>query len=659
MKARRLSWALALLVTFGVAPIALGDHAKPRLDLTTFHVSHQAALRTARSFDDVPVVARLQRAIDDVPDRVAAMKAWNRNHRSPYQNGFWRGFSRPIQVDIARFPRRAAATITPGVIERRSDGAHLWHGRVTIASAKGIRVHLTGVDFPVGARLWLRGANDEIGPIDLAAITWDGEVWCPTVAADSVEVIVEIPPLADDANFTIDGAMEIADPVQTSTNPSISLQPPSYTTCQVNAECVTPSQFDAIDLVHSAIAKIEFVDAHANYICSGGLLADQDSSSTIPYFLTANHCISTQASASSVTAYWDYRWSDCAKDSINYGTASYGSTLLATSAADATSGPGSDVTLLQMTAPLPSGRGYLGWDSTDAAITGASEFYRVSHPDGDPQSYTTYTRDTRAFACSGIPLSKFLYTTTTSGSTYGGSSGSPILISGGVVVGQLYGSCGIQDADACSYSDFDDVDGKFEQSYPLLQPWLAPSGCSAVVITTEPASPTVEYGSSKTLSVAATGSTPMTYQWYEGSSGETTSPIASATSASYTTPPLTRDASYWVRVSNGCSHDDSATAVVTVQCTDPVVTTRFPTVSILQGTSTTLKVVATGTAPLSIQWYAGGTPITGANQTSYTTPVLQTATTYTVVATGPCGTSGSVAIHVAFHPRRVHGVRRP
>jgi len=103
----------------------------------------------------------------------------------------------------------------------------------------------------------------------------------------------------------------------------------------------------------------------------------------------------------------------------------------------------------------------------------------------------------------------------------------------------------------------------------LSVPLAAPS------ISTHPQSQTVPSGQTATLSVVATG-TGLTYQWYAGSSGTTTTPIGGATSSSYTTPALTSTSSYWVRVSNGGGSADSNTATITVTSTggftdDPLV----------------------------------------------------------------------------------------
>jgi len=91
--------------------------------------------------------------------------------------------------------------------------------------------------------------------------------------------------------------------------------------------------------------------------------------------------------------------------------------------------------------------------------------------------------------------------------------------------------------------------------------------CVAASISLQPISGTVPSGSTLTLVITAAGSDPLTYQWYVGESGDTSTPILGATSASYTTPPLTEDVNYWVQVSNTCGGGttaDSDTAVITI-----------------------------------------------------------------------------------------------
>jgi len=90
------------------------------------------------------------------------------------------------------------------------------------------------------------------------------------------------------------------------------------------------------------------------------------------------------------------------------------------------------------------------------------------------------------------------------------------------------------------------------------------SRCNLPVVVTQPAVQTIVAGESATLTVTATGSAPLGYQWYRGSAGDVSSPISGATSPSYATGALAATASYWARVANGCGQADSRTAVVTV-----------------------------------------------------------------------------------------------
>ena len=83
-------------------------------------------------------------------------------------------------------------------------------------------------------------------------------------------------------------------------------------------------------------------------------------------------------------------------------------------------------------------------------------------------------------------------------------------------------------------------------------------------ITTQPANKTITSGSAATLSVAATGTGPLTYQWYRGNSGDTSIPVGT-NSESFTTPALAVNTNYWVQVSNSSGQSvNSNTASVSI-----------------------------------------------------------------------------------------------
>ena len=89
-----------------------------------------------------------------------------------------------------------------------------------------------------------------------------------------------------------------------------------------------------------------------------------------------------------------------------------------------------------------------------------------------------------------------------------------------------------------------------------------PPTCTAPAITTQPGSTTITRGTSVTLTVVASGTAPLTYQWYVGTSGNTASPTGTNSPSLTVTPTTTT--SDWVRVTNSCGTANSTTATITV-----------------------------------------------------------------------------------------------
>ncbi len=95
---------------------------------------------------------------------------------------------------------------------------------------------------------------------------------------------------------------------------------------------------------------------------------------------------------------------------------------------------------------------------------------------------------------------------------------------------------------------------------------------NAPLFTTQPLTQSVAYQGSAALTIAASGSPAVTYQWYAGSASDTSSPIGGATSVNYNTPALISKKRYWARATNSSGFADSATATISVLFTDPVLT---------------------------------------------------------------------------------------
>ena len=163
--------------------------------------------------------------------------------------------------------------------------------------------------------------------------------------------------------------------------------------------------------------------------------------------------------------------------------------------------------------------------------------------------------------------------------------------------------------------------------------------CVPPSIVTQPRSLDLALPQSITLTVAASGDEPFTYQWYLGNRGDTRLPLQDGRTPGLIVAPATTT-SYWVRVTNGCDPPaDSETATITIAGCPAI---RFATESgggtILEGRSFTLTAIASG-GTISYQWFANGITITG--QTGPTLTVSpRSTTTYVSRATNSCGASG-------------------
>ncbi|HYO76065.1 MAG TPA: hypothetical protein VE010_06340, partial [Thermoanaerobaculia bacterium] len=73
--------------------------------------------------------------------------------------------------------------------------------------------------------------------------------------------------------------------------------------------------------------------------------------------------------------------------------------------------------------------------------------------------------------------------------------------------------------------------------------------CVPPTITGTSGGGSVNYGTTRQLSVTVSGSGPFTYNWFRGASGDISTPVGS-NSANFTTPAVTETVNYWVRVTS-------------------------------------------------------------------------------------------------------------
>jgi pectate lyase len=154
------------------------------------------------------------------------------------------------------------------------------------------------------------------------------------------------------------------------------------------------------------------------------------------------------------------------------------------------------------------------------------------------------------------------------------------------------------------------------------------TGAAPAAIQTEPQDQTVYETQDATFSVVASGTAPLSYQWYYTNNIDTSRLLSGGTNSSLilTNVQLTDAGGYWVVVTNVYGSATSSVAQLTVlQPVIPSITVQpQDQTGILPGASATFSVVATGTDPLNYQWYYNtSTLLTNATDPSLTITNIQ------------------------------------
>jgi uncharacterized repeat protein (TIGR01451 family) len=161
-------------------------------------------------------------------------------------------------------------------------------------------------------------------------------------------------------------------------------------------------------------------------------------------------------------------------------------------------------------------------------------------------------------------------------------------------------------------------------------------------VATPPADQFVVDGKSANLIVAANGTAPLSYQWYFDGTPLTDAGNVSGSASnmlSLTAVTTNNAGEYTVAINNPFGSVTSSVATVTIVFPPAIVTQPSDTL-VLKGSNATFTVEASGTGPLSYQWYFNGNAIAGANNTTYQLTGVTTNYngSYTVTITNLYGT---------------------
>jgi hypothetical protein len=328
-----------------------------------------------------------------------------------------------------------------GMIIPLTDGSLLWAIDIQLPGAISSRLHLTQLALPAGAQLVVygSGAPEQVaGPFEGLGHNGTGELWTPSRPGSLVRLEYRIPNVKphDDLSmygFRIDRVIHgYRDPVVGNGGLELGTDPGAGS-CHNDVTC-----FGAGDSNKKAVAGIGFINSDALF-CSGTLLNNLDGDFA-PYWMTANHCLSTNSTAQSAEIYWRYETASCnaSPPAVSSVPQSAVCTLLST-------GSASDYSLLRIEGAIPStSLVWAGW-STAVPSNGTSGNC-IHHPSGDFKriSFGTYSSST---SCGGGDHFRVNWT---NGPTEPGSSGSPYFADGFGFVGQLHcgpSACGNESSD--------------------------------------------------------------------------------------------------------------------------------------------------------------------------------------------------------------------
>ncbi|HVS52537.1 MAG TPA: PQQ-binding-like beta-propeller repeat protein [Opitutaceae bacterium] len=160
-----------------------------------------------------------------------------------------------------------------------------------------------------------------------------------------------------------------------------------------------------------------------------------------------------------------------------------------------------------------------------------------------------------------------------------------------------------------------------------------------------PATQNIAAGSSTTLSVTATGTSPLAYQWLKDGAA-----IAGATSASFTLASATSAAAgnYSVVVTSGTQKATSSPVTISIAGVMPRITAQPSSTSDRAGASVTLASFAAGAT--AFEWQRNGADVASGTNATLTLADLEPANTgiYAEIFTNPSGQTTSTAAIVGL-----------
>lgn len=376
-----------------------------------------------------------------------------------------------------------------GAWETLSDGTEVWRLAIQSPGASAIRIHFKGFAVGDGQVFLYTGEGDNrqvAGPYTGGGIFGDGDFWSGVVNGDSA--VLEYLPSgrSDPSPFTIRELAHLG---------SRDSEPFAATLKKAGERAATPNCYspNAIDNPVWPLASSVGLMLSKAYngswgTCTGTAVSDRGGNGR--FFLTANHCVSTDAQARTVVVYWNF---DNPASGTGYDVQQQvwvpgllgivlpqttGATLRATSLASE-----GDATLLELATLPPPTVGYSGWSA--AFLSVGVPAVGIHHPNASWKRVSTGlvgTVDTTSAAGLLLPRDYFVRTYWTEGSVEKGSSGSGLFVGAGYLSGTL--TTGLQSNGVPTCQGGWGEYGRFSTFFPRVQAPIndiAPGTCNVSI----------------------------------------------------------------------------------------------------------------------------------------------------------------------------------
>jgi hypothetical protein len=337
------------------------------------------------------------------------------------------------------------------------DGSQVIALVIKSINAHGIGVHFRGFDLAGGDEVYVYGPSRGsivCGPYTGKGPWGSGEFWSGTIEGDTA--IIEFYTRSGKKSENGFEIFEISH-IFAEQEWQLLTNQPDILTCERDAKCYG-------DLEKNAVGRILF-NNNGPHVCTGTLLNDR-AQNHIPYFLTANHCVSTQAIAQTVEVWWFYQTTGCNTGRLRSGivhSTAHANLLVA--------GRSNDFSLLRLLSNAPGGSVFAGW--TSGAQAAGTAIFGLHHPGGYvPPSVPSYLRRANGsitstnYSCGATGLVNGYGINWTVGTAEPGSSGSGMWNSSHYLVGVL--SCGPVPPACNSHNTY----SKFANFYPQIRPYI-------------------------------------------------------------------------------------------------------------------------------------------------------------------------------------------